>query len=353
MAKYSVSVLIPMYNRKYFINDCIESVLNQTFKDFEIIIRDDCSTDGVFELVQEQFADHISSGKIKLFRNKKNLGEALNMKKILEDATGKYVTVLHNDDLYLPNALEYLFGIAEKFSADVVHSTNFFSSATDGVIQKGSRLFKTCCDNNPVNQVQIMQNDLLFRFNEWLSGGTFQDPQYNIFNRQFIFENNLLSDENCDTFLFTLKWLMKAKIFVKAPEPVYICRKSSDSQTNERTVSESRMEKTVTKNIALFNLVDKFLSKVEFFRDNKELQYFVKAKIFIAHECLSDDTTKILINKNYADLYNSIEKVFKKHFGKDAVYLALLYHWSHIMQFNKNRVQTILQDCLKILSEEI
>ena len=62
-----ISVLIPLYNRKQYAADCINSVLNQTFTDFEIIIRDDCSSDGVFEFVQENFSDR----RIKLFRNKK------------------------------------------------------------------------------------------------------------------------------------------------------------------------------------------------------------------------------------------------------------------------------------------
>ena len=61
-----ISVLIPMYNRKHYIEDCVNSVLNQTFQDFEIIIRDDNSTDGVFEFVQEKYSNEISTGKIKL-----------------------------------------------------------------------------------------------------------------------------------------------------------------------------------------------------------------------------------------------------------------------------------------------
>ena len=63
-----ISVLIPLYNRKQYAADCINSVLNQTFTDFEIIIRDDCSSDSVVEFVQENFSDK----RIKLFRKKKS-----------------------------------------------------------------------------------------------------------------------------------------------------------------------------------------------------------------------------------------------------------------------------------------
>ncbi len=69
-----VSILIPLYNRIRYAEECIKSALNQTFQDTEVVIRDDCSTDGVFDFVREKFSEQISSGKIKLFRNEKNLG---------------------------------------------------------------------------------------------------------------------------------------------------------------------------------------------------------------------------------------------------------------------------------------
>ena len=83
-----ISVLIPLYNRKQYAADCLNSVLNQTFQDYEIIIRDDFSNDGVFEFVRENFSDN----RIKLFRNKKNLGEAENLNLLFQDAAGKYFT---------------------------------------------------------------------------------------------------------------------------------------------------------------------------------------------------------------------------------------------------------------------
>ena len=55
-----ISVLIPLYNRKHLIDQCVDSVLNQTFTDWELIIRDDCSTDGVVEFIEERYAEQIN-----------------------------------------------------------------------------------------------------------------------------------------------------------------------------------------------------------------------------------------------------------------------------------------------------
>ena len=125
-----ISVLIPLYNRMRYIKECIDSALNQTFQDYEIIIRDNCSTDGSFEFVQENFSQQISEGKIKLFRNEKNIGEGGSVNRLFNDATGKYFTILHSDDAYLPHALKHLYEVAEKTSADVVHGSFFFNAAT-------------------------------------------------------------------------------------------------------------------------------------------------------------------------------------------------------------------------------
>ena len=124
-----VSVLIPLYNRKHYIAQCIDSALNQTFQeDYEVIIRDNCSTDGSFEFVQEKYSQQISEGKIKLYRNSENLGEGGNTHALINDAAGKYTTILHSDDMYLPHTIKHLYEIAEKTNADVVHMSFYFNS---------------------------------------------------------------------------------------------------------------------------------------------------------------------------------------------------------------------------------
>ena len=145
-----ISVLIPLYNRRRYIEDAINSVLIQTFTDFEIIVRDDGSTDGSADFVEQRYAAEISSGKLKLRRNEKNLGEFPTDNRLLREATGKYVMLLHSDDLYLLNALEQLHDAAEYFNADVVHAGTFLESPAGGVIDENTPLKVMCWENRVV-----------------------------------------------------------------------------------------------------------------------------------------------------------------------------------------------------------
>ena len=285
-----ISVLIPMYNRRQYAEDCVNSALNQTFKDFEIIIRDDCSTDGVFEFVQNRYSKEISGGKIKLFRNEKNLGEAKNILELLRDSTGKYFTILHNDDVYLPKTLERLFKTAEKYSADVVHMSNCCTTSDEGNIINGLKLRKMPKDRHNVNEVTVMPSDMNGRFIEWLDGGTFQDLQFNIFRRKFISDNEkFLLSNYTDTFLFTLIWLMNAKTFVKIPDALYIRRDSPYAQSNDKDAAIYTFANAIPTKLALFSSVDNFINNCDFLKNNLEVQYLVKTKIFFAHENLDDD----------------------------------------------------------------
>ncbi len=191
MAAPKISVIIPMYNRKHYIAQAIDSVLGQTFQDFELIVRDDGSTDGSADFVAERYATEISSGKIKLRRNEKNIGEFPTDNRMLREATGKYIMILHSDDMYLPNALEHMHAVAEHFQADVVHSTVHLGTPPDGVIKKGTPLRIVYHDKNRVDKVTVMSDNLLDRFNERVNGGTFVDIQYNILRREFLAENDV------------------------------------------------------------------------------------------------------------------------------------------------------------------
>jgi glycosyltransferase involved in cell wall biosynthesis len=96
----TVSVIIPSYNHEAFVQECIQSVLDQTFQDFEIIITDDGSSDRTVEII-ESFDDP----RIKLFKHPENKGASAASNNCIIHSSGKYVAMLSSDDAWYPEKL--------------------------------------------------------------------------------------------------------------------------------------------------------------------------------------------------------------------------------------------------------
>lgn len=103
MKNSKISILIPVYNRERYIADCIQSALVQTVSNFEIIIVDNASNDGTWEICQA-FAK--CDQRVNIYRNSTNIGPVRNWKKCIEKADGEYGKILWSDDLIAPNYLE-------------------------------------------------------------------------------------------------------------------------------------------------------------------------------------------------------------------------------------------------------
>lgn len=97
MTNQLVSVCIPIYNGEKYISRMLESIINQTYKNIEIIVSDNCSTDSTCEIVNNYMT---IDSRIKLNLNNKNLGYSGNLNKLIELATAEYIAVYHADDLY-------------------------------------------------------------------------------------------------------------------------------------------------------------------------------------------------------------------------------------------------------------
>ena len=96
-----VSVIIPVYNSSKYIKECIESVINQTYKNLEIIIIDDCSNDNSIEIIEK-----IKDQRIKIIKQKENQGVALTRNRGIDEASGTYICFLDSDDYWKPKKLE-------------------------------------------------------------------------------------------------------------------------------------------------------------------------------------------------------------------------------------------------------
>lgn len=96
-----VSIIMPSYNTAAYIKESIQSVLNQTYTNWELIIVDDCSTDSTDEVLET-----IKDSRIRYFKNDKNSGAAVSRNKALREAKGQWIAFLDSDDLWMPEKLE-------------------------------------------------------------------------------------------------------------------------------------------------------------------------------------------------------------------------------------------------------
>jgi glycosyltransferase involved in cell wall biosynthesis len=106
-----VSVIIPSYNHDKYVAEAIQSVLEQTYQDFEIVITDDGSTDGTVNEIK-RFKDP----RIKLFTFEKNQGAAVAVTNCLQNSEGEYIAMLSSDDIFLPHKLEKQVKFLDKKS---------------------------------------------------------------------------------------------------------------------------------------------------------------------------------------------------------------------------------------------
>lgn len=96
-----VSIVMPSYNAEKFVSETIESVLRQTYTNWELIIVDDCSKDNTAEVVA-----NFQDARIRFMRNEKNSGAAVSRNRALREAKGRWIAFLDSDDLWEPEKLE-------------------------------------------------------------------------------------------------------------------------------------------------------------------------------------------------------------------------------------------------------
>lgn len=106
-----ISILMPVYNVENYIDEAIESILNQTYQNFELIVVDDCSTDNTYEHVEKYSRNN---SKVKLFKNNENMKICKTLNRALSEAKGDYIARMDGDDISTPDRLEVLMGYLEK-----------------------------------------------------------------------------------------------------------------------------------------------------------------------------------------------------------------------------------------------
>lgn len=109
MKEVTVSVVMPVYNSSLFLDESIQSILNQTFENFELLLTDDGSTDDSLEKIKQY-----SDSRIRLIVHEKNMGLIFTRNEAVKQAKGKYIAFLDSDDIAIPERLEKQVAFLEK-----------------------------------------------------------------------------------------------------------------------------------------------------------------------------------------------------------------------------------------------
>ena len=130
MSEPKISIIIPVYNVEKYLRDCLDSCINQTLENIEIICVDDCSPDNSIKILEEYQA---KDSRIKIFRHKenKNLGAARNTG--LQNATGEYVWFVDSDDYIDTKACQVLYDAIKAFDVDILCFSALRFSEKDSV----------------------------------------------------------------------------------------------------------------------------------------------------------------------------------------------------------------------------
>lgn len=333
MNNIKVSVIIPIYNSEKYLKQCLDSVINQTLKEIEIIIINDGSTDNSLQIIQEYINKH---SNIKLI-NKQNEGcyKARNIG--LETANGEYIAFLDSDDYVEPKIYEKLYLKAKQTNADIVSADYYILNNNKLKTVKLSSLIKLL---EKANNTLIGAEEIILDAIHWSR----------IFKKRMLFEKNIKFHSDiymADDAFFHIVTMLNASKIVYIPDVLYTYRisikGSITSSYNERNFDCIKVAKKIM-DYAIANSMEHFMPQIVAFvlrlnilgynrvgRSYKK-QYFEQMCKFIDDYSITSKT-KIAFIKKALYLYHWFG--FKAVIHKNRFFLDLLIKTRDFIKYIK------------------
>ena len=274
----AISVIIPLYNAEKYIAQCLQSILHQTFQDYEVIVVDDCSTDGSIAQVEKIMPQF--NGRLKLVKRNKNSGGGSIPRNIgMNLSIGKYISFIDSDDMFTRSALEEFYKIAESTQADVLHAEKWLIPTNGDVFDAETKftLSNLGSETEPfVDKVTFESEDLTQRIIRYRQNKFSGFVWNKFFRREFLVENMIefpkikIAREDA---IFCFYCVILAKNYVRIPNVVNIYRVRNDSISHEKLSPDKHLRKYWNDIIANFKLMDDFMSKIDFFVQHPEYKY--------------------------------------------------------------------------------
>ena len=314
----AISVIVPMYNAEKYIGQCLESLLAQTFADFEVIIVDDLSTDSSCAIV-EGYAPKFN-GRLALLQLDRNTGSgAVPRNTGLKFARGEYIFFADADDLLTLTALEELYTLAKDFDADVVYCEKYYAARFDlsEVIihsEQHGGSFVEC--------PTFESDDLTERVQKILQDDFWVTPWCKFLKRSLLVDNEIsfppckISEDD----IWTYELVFCAKKFLRVPNIVYLWRQSEDSIFRRNRSPQREIKFWVNPLVNGLKHLDDFMGKLEFFRVNPQFRLAILDH-FASGRCLAQ-LSKVAAQVEPLELYETIRDGFKDTLGAQDVLIA-------------------------------
>lgn len=262
----AISVIMPVYNAEKYLQEAIESVLKQTFQDFELIIVDDSSTDSSLKICKQT-----CNGKsnVKILHREQNGGLPIARNTGLAYSRGKYIAFIDSDDAYTPDALEIMYTEAEKSQAEVLSSIGYIKGNTRAIFISGLK--------HPAR----LPDDIESRINFFCQGRIPFEVPIKMFRRDFLAKYNLLFDniDLMEDVLFTFYTMCLSKKFLFIPQIFYFYRMTPESISRGHKNDVNRFGKIAKTLVTASKYIDFFFQRFSYFAEHQNQA--IKAKTFI------------------------------------------------------------------------
>lgn len=281
-----ISIIVPIYNVDKYLEECLESLINQTYRNIEIILINDGSTDSSLEICKR----YKKVDKRIVLIDKKNEGVSKARNIGLKKASGDYLMFVDSDDYLELNAIELL---SQNVSKETLVMFGYNRVYRNCIVKKGEYLV--------INSQTEMERSIFLNDN---IGGFIANK---IFNRQLIIDNDILFNENlsyCEDLMFVCDYIKCCKNFkyINVPFYNYRMRKSS--------VSYSFL---TGKNVSILNTYELLLKKFEDEVIVNNIKYRYIESYYIFKKYLNKDlvNSKIL-NEEKEIIKNNCKSFFSK-----------------------------------------
>jgi glycosyltransferase involved in cell wall biosynthesis len=306
--KEKISIIVPVYNMEAYIKRCLDSIYKQSYKNLEIIIVDDGSSDDSLKICKE-FVEKDNRVKI-ISQNNQGVSAARNTG--IDNATGEYVAFVDSDDYIHPEMYERLYSLLKKNHADVT-----------------ACFIRGCWDSN---YSEPSRDDIKIEiYNKLGAIKSVFDPKYEINGTGVVVTNKLYKRSIFNNLRFSTDFktgedeqiicfiMKKIEKFVITDERLYYYFNRSDSAVHIKT---TEMQKTKQQ----MNLLKMYEERMELFNEDEFLEiyktcYFILMNLTItSFYYLSDKNVKNLILKRYQSKFNEFSrKILKDMPVKDKI----------------------------------